>query len=191
MEVVNKKFYHFHREDIYPELWKKGNTIKVDSSYKSRIGDALDAYPNAVYLYLKYLEDPSKNEHLLVEFNRMIEAGMFVFNALFQREVYMEIARRLVDPSLPSRKNSIWLCDAKGIKHWSNVLDEETKIYIVSGTGTLFKSSDAFIPDSFLNGHDMIEKAKKYWNPVFTEPYHEEQAEYLFQGEIKILKKIN
>ncbi|MBR3490365.1 MAG: DUF2441 domain-containing protein [Bacilli bacterium] len=191
MKIVNKKFFHFHRADIHPELWKSGKVIKVDNSFQSRIGQALDSYSGIVDLYLKYLENPSENEHLLVEFNRMIESGMFIFTAAFQREVFMEIARRLVDPSLPSRKNSIWLCDANGLRHWCNVLDEKTDRYIVSATGEVFKSSDAFIPDSFLNGHDMIEKSKKYWDPVFTEPYHENQAEYLFQGEIKILKKIN
>ena len=191
MEIVNKKFFHFHRADIYPELWKSGKVIKVDSSFQSRIGQALDSYSGIVDLYLKYLENPSENEHLLVEFNRMIESGMFMFNAAFQREVFMEIARRLVKPSLPSRKNSIWLCDASGLRHWGNVLDENTDRYIVSATGEVFKSSDAFIPDSFSSEKDLIEKSKKYWDPVFTEPYQENQAEYLFQGELRLVKKIN
>lgn len=63
-------------------------------------------------------------------------------------------------------------------------------LYRVSVTGNLFKSSDSFIPDDELTAREMYEESSKYWNPVFSE---EDlcKAEYLFQGKVKVLEKID
>lgn len=63
-------------------------------------------------------------------------------------------------------------------------------LFRVSITGNLFKSSDSFIPNDELTTKEMYNVSSKYWNPVFNED-NLCKAEYLFQGKVKVLEKIN
>lgn len=209
MKVVNKKMYHYHRRDIHPELWIPKKKIIVDDNFNSLFGKMYEPLlSHAVELYLMYLEDPINNKSSLDAFNNILNEGIQKYTEIFKRETILEVSRRLKDSSLPSREHCIWLCDEEGIVHWKDALDcshhpessfnghlaSDTvtilEIFQVSVTGDLFRTSDFFIPDSYLPTEELFEESKKYWDPNFTEKYQERQTEYLFQGELKILKKL-
>lgn len=111
---------------------------------------------------------------------------------MYNRELMLEKYRKENNPKLPSRLHSIWLADKESLNFWKEQLNGERKLklYRVSVTGNLFKSSDSFIPDDELTAKEMYEASSAYWNPVFSE---EDlcKAEYLFQGKVKVLEKIN
>lgn len=200
MEVNDKIMYHFHQKNRYDNMWEPGNEILVDNNFESLFGKILKEYSIGVqtndnYVQFNrvishYLEEEQDKEtyiDLLKEAEHIIRGG-----GIFQREMALEIVRRLCYPELPSRRNSVWLCDEKSGRHWKSSLEEakDLSLYRVSVSGNLFKSSDVFLPDEYLRFEDMIIKAHKYWNPKFKNSTQERQAEYLFQGKIKILEKI-
>jgi len=109
--------------------------------------------------------------------------------ATVQREMVLEQVRKKLYPNLPSRKNSIWLCDSNQIEFWKEKLGNRGELFKVLVTGELFKTSDVFIPDDEMNILEMYEIAKKYWNPDFSD-IDDSKTEYLFKGKIKVLEKI-
>lgn len=204
MEVVNKVMYHFHDTKIskYNDVWVPGNEFIIDDNYTSY-------YSNMVRNFsLSVLTQGNKNSQLIGvidyylnhEPNQEIadkilkDSRRIIMNyCILTRENALEEARKKIDPSLPSRFHSIWLCDELGAKYWNHSLNTGNtyELYKVLLTGELFKSSDAFIPKNYKDYNECLEIAKKYWNPVFENEEQEEKAEYLFQGKIKVLEKIS
>ena len=111
---------------------------------------------------------------------------------MYNRELMLEKYRKENNPKLPSRLHSIWLADKESLNFWKEQLNggRNLTLYRVSVTGNLFKSSDSFIPDDELTAKEMYQVSSKYWNPVFSED-DLCKAEYLFQGKVKVLEKIN
>ena len=144
--------------------------------------------------YIESLKDTSDSLEKYKVAMKKLRDGRYLLPEIFQREVALEISRRLEFPELPSRKHSLFLCDKNSARHWKSSLKINGKsldLYLVSVTGILFKSSDSFIPLGYGNLETSIEEARKYWNPHFERRVEENQAEYLFQGKLKILERIN
>ena len=65
---------------------------------------------------------------------------------MYNRELMLEKYRLENSPNLPSRLHSIWLADKESLNFWEGQLNgkRKLKLYRVSVTGNLFKSSDKF-----------------------------------------------
>ena len=204
MKVKDKEMYHYHHVEMYQDIWKVGNELNVDDNFKTSFLNVLKYYSSAVNTesgkknafnrtietYLKEDQDKEMYIQLLKEARRIISGAN-----MFTREMALEVVRKEKYPDLPSRKHSIWLCDEKGLDFWKNQLTSEghdkLDLYKVLVTGTLFKSSDSFLPDDYYTYENMLKCADMYWNPKFENQIQEEKAEYLFQGKVKILEKVN
>lgn len=202
MEVKDKTMYHFHHNNLYKDIWVPGNEITVDDKFEAlfcvilkkyntgmRIGDRVISFDKVIKHYLEEEQDKETYIKLLKDSEYVIRGAK-----IFDRELALEIVRRLCYSDLPSRQHSIWLCDEKSKRHWEDTLgnnNSNLELFKLSVTGNMFKSSDAFLPDDCAPFGEMIDKARDYWNPKFQEDFHEAQAEYLFQGKVKILERIN
>ena len=204
MEVSDKIMYHYHRLGIYDDIWQVGNEITVDDNFNSYCGSIVDKFSTGVKcknglvplerIIDNYLYDIGvENIDLETITNLLKDSSAIITNAnMYNRELMLEKYRKEHNSDLPSRLHSIWLADKKSLNFWEGQLNgrRKLKLYRVSVTGNLFKSSDSFIPDDELTVKEMYEASSTYWNPTFKE---EDlcKAEYLFQGKVKVLEKIN
>lgn len=217
MKVENKEMYHYHAKNNSDDLWKKGNIIKIDKDFESNLirrwENSSTYYINGKNEYelvnsLDYNIDKLNNPEFIDELRNLSEEdfidcakdlgryfktvnGILINYLCRDREYIMEMVRQKYYPNLPSRYNSIWLCDDKSKDFWNTRLRNNKVLYNVSLSGNLFKSSDAFIPNYRLPLYVMEELSHNYWNPKFETEEQEMKAEYLFQGEVKVLKRIN
>ena len=204
MEVKDKVMYHYHRLGIYDNIWQVGNEIIVDDNFNSYCSSIIDKFSTSVKcknglfslekIIDKYLDDIGiENVDLETIIGLLKASSAIITNAnMYNRESMLENYRKENNPNLPSRLHSIWLTDNKSLNFWKEQLEKRKKLvlYRVSVTGNLFKSSDSFIPGDELTAKEMYEASSKYWNPVFSED-DLCKAEYLFQGKVKVLEKIN
>ena len=204
MKVKDKVMYHYHKLGIYDDKWQVGNELLVDDNFNSFCGSIVDKFTTAVKcengifslekIIDKYLNDISIENVDLKTITNLLKASSAIITKadMYNRELMLEKYRKENNPKLPSRLHSIWLADKESLNFWEGQLNgrRKLKLYRVSVTGNLFKSSDSFIPDDELTAKEMYEASSTYWNPVFSE---EDlcKAEYLFQGKVKVLEKIN
>ena len=210
MEVKDKVMYHYHKKGIYDELWGKGKEITVDNNFRSYYSTILDFFTTGVQcqddkvssfdrVISYYLQDDifktiekDLTKQLLLEAKKIITQ-----TNVCRREFALEKMRQNNYPDLPSRLHSIWLTDKENLDFWSKYLitdsklkDEMLQLYELNVTGNLFKSSDYYIPDDKLTMHEMMLQSIKYWNPEFDKDEALNGIEYLFQGKVKIIKRI-
>ena len=204
MEVKDKIMYHYHRLGIYDDIWQVGNELLVDNNFNSFCGSIVDKFTTAVKcengifslekIIDKYLNDISIENVDLKTITNLLKASSAIITKadMYNRELMLEKYRKENNPKLPSRLHSIWLADKESLNFWKEQLNggRNLTLYRVSVTGNLFKSSDSFIPDDELTAKEMYQVSSKYWNPVFSED-DLCKAEYLFQGKVKVLEKIN
>ena len=108
----------------------------------------------------------------------------------FKREMALENYRKDKLITKPSRLHCIYLTDEKGIDAWKNKFgNTKLTLYRVEAEGNIFKTNEQLIPDELLTYGETYKKAKDYWNPNFK--YTPDNSnEYLVQGKVKILEKI-
>lgn len=203
MQVKEKEMYHFHNNKVYNDLWVPNNEIIVDDTFETSYLNILkffttavntsngnkEAFNNIIDFYLKEKQDEETYIQMLKDAQNILRGVN-----IFKREQALEQVRKEKYPNLPSRKHSIWLCDKNQLEFWEEALsntDINLDLYKVLVTGNLFKSSDCFIPNNYSNYETNLVEAEQYWNPIFTNEEQERKAEYLFQGKLKILKKLN
>lgn len=204
MEVKDKIMYHYHKLGLYDDIWQVGNELVVDDNFNSFCGSIVDKFTTAVKcengifslekIIDKYLNDISIENVDLKTITNLLKASSAIITKadMYNRELMLEKYRKENNPKLPSRLHSIWLADKESLNFWKEQLNggRNLTLYRVSVTGNLFKSSDSFIPDDELTAKEMYQVSSKYWNPVFSED-DLCKAEYLFQGKVKVLEKIN
>lgn len=211
MEVKDKIMYHYHKNDFFDDMWHEGSAIDVDNNFNSVW------YNNVKHFNIGVDSINKNNEESVSSFNHVIDYYLeeerfdkLIENKEFLRKLLstakgiisntgvclvenaLEKYRQDFFENLPSRNHSIWLADESGLKFWQDSLGEKENLtlYKVSVTGTLFKSSDEFIPNSYLTFDEMYEQAKEYWHPDFSKMTDESRIEYLFQGKMKVLTKV-
>ena len=204
MKVKDKVMYHYHKLGIYDDKWQVGNELLVDDNFNSFCGSIVDKFTTAVKcengifslekIIDKYLDDIGIENVDLKTITNLLKASSAIITKadMYNRELMLEKYRKENNPKLPSRLHSIWLADKESLNFWKEQLNggRNLTLYRVSVTGNLFKSSDSFIPDDELTAKEMYQVSSKYWNPVFSED-DLCKAEYLFQGKVKVLEKIN
>jgi len=205
MEVKNRIMYHVHKVGIHDEIWKEENDFLVDENYNSYYcsvmndfstavrcnDDSFQSFDRIINYNLKDEQFKNLDEEMVKRIFRECIRIIRTTN-IYNRECALEKYRLDHYPDLPSRKHSLWLTNKKGLKHWEKIFLKKLKIeiYKVSVTGKLFKSSDNFLPDDELTVKEMYDDSERYWNPAFKTNKDEREAEYLFQGKVKIIEKI-
>ena len=204
MKVKDKVMYHYHKLGLYDDIWQEGNEIVVDNNFNSYYGKIIDKFSTGVKcangifsldrVIDEYIDEIGiENVDIKTITNLLKDSSLIIKKInIYNRELMLEKYRRGNNPKLPSRLHSIWLADKESLNFWKEQLNggRNLTLYRVSVTGNLFKSSDSFIPDDELTAKEMYEASSKYWNPIFKK---EDlcKAEYLFQGKVKDLEKIN
>ena len=200
MQVENKTMYHIHTPNKYDEMWQEGNELIIDDNFYSECGlsipyfntDVVSSEGSLIRIVgplRKYLDEGI--EKLTMEEIKTIFEDVYRIlynNNRTKCEAALEICRREKFKLCPSRLHSLWVTDKDNLDYWLNILNGK-EIYELNLTGTLFKTSDIYIPDDNLSLVQAIKAAESYWNPNFTEEA-EEKKEYLFQGTALIKRKI-
>lgn len=198
MYVENKIMYHIHNTDDYSEIWQIGNDLDNTKDFLSKnYNNALHFKPvvntnpdNKLAAFADvidhYLEKDQEKETYIEMLK--VASGYLKNYANVEREMILELYRKEYFPNLPSRKNAIWLTEQEQLDFWKDKLHGGST-FKVNITGELFKSSDYFLPDKEMNILEAYKQAEKYWNPDFSE-VDESKTEYLFQGKLKILEKL-
>ena len=202
MDVNRKIMYHFHKTEKFNDIWQERKKIKIDNNFNGDFIHNLKNYSTGVNLddntretfsitidrYLK--KDLDKETYM----SMLKDASIIIKQMnILKREALLEQIREKYYPDLPSRKHSIWLCDKLQTSYWEDLLsDDNNKLILLKlqVTGKMFKSSEAFLPKDESTFEQNIEEAHRYWNPKFETFDQEYKAEYLFQGRVKVLKKI-
>lgn len=200
MQVENKTMYHIHTPNKYDEMWQEGNELIIDDNFYSECGLSIPYFNTDVVSsdgslisivgpLRKYLDEGI--EKLTMEEIKTIFEDVYRIlynNNRTKCEAALEICRREKFKLCSSRLHSLWVTDKDNLDYWLNILNGK-EIYELNLTGTLFKTSDIYIPDDNLSLVQAIKAAESYWNPNFTEEA-EEKKEYLFQGTALIKRKI-
>lgn len=200
MQVENKTMYHIHTPNEYDEIWQEGHELIIDDNFYSECGltipyfntDVISSNGNLISIVnplRKYL-DEGIEQLTTEEIMAMLEdVYRILYNANRTKcEAALEICRREKFKLCPSRLHSIWVTDKDNLDYWLNIIRGK-EVFELDLTGTLFKTSDIYIPDDYLSLAQAIKVAESYWNPTFTEEA-EKKKEYLFQGKALIKRKI-
>ena len=200
MEVKNKTMYHIHTPNEYDKLWQEGNILYIDNNFLSESGIALNYFNTSIEqldgsfvmfdeILKKHLEQGIENldEKTIKE---LLEDTYQVIDDInrMRCEWALEMIRESKFNIYPSRLHSLVVISYDSIKFWLNELVEK-EVFELELTGTLFKTSDIYIPDDNMCNYQAMEIAEDYWNPTFTKEA-EEKKEYLFQGKALIKRKI-
>jgi len=105
---------------------------------------------------------------------------------LNEREKVLENIRKKEHNNLISRLHCLYLCDINSVRYWEREL-ERKYIYLLELNGVCFSSYDRFIPKHYQDLKTMENNAHKYWDNDIVDDY---DKEYLFQGNVKVLKKL-
>ena len=204
MQVSDKILYHFHKLHRPSDMWIPNNEFVIDNNFKNYYLNVLDSFDTTVETVKKnrvpfdfIIKDYLEEEQDVETYIKMLkDARRIIYSAnIFKRELALETVRQEKFPNLPSRKHVLWMCDDKQLDFWEKALvdgstEYKLELYKVLVNGNIFKSSHNFLP-SFSDPYETnLKDAENYWNPVFKTEDDEETAEYLFQGKVKVLKKI-
>ena len=202
MEVIEKEMFHFHKIGIKDLNWNIGNTIEIDQNFESnysnifrnfntnvKTNEGYETIDRIIDYYIKKDLDSEQLIKLLKDARDII----YLTN-IFKREIALEIVRQTKYKNLPSRRKSIWVTDREGIDFWRQSLSKrgdgsDLKLYKLSLTGSIFMTSDYYIPNDDYLFEQCLRTAENYWNPDFNR-IKNDRNEYLFQGKAKILEKI-
>ena len=201
IEVNNKIMYHLHKKGIHDDVWKVGNEIIVDDNFNSDFLDILDDFDTAVNTtdgdrvsFDEIITNYINEKALKKQYEKLLKDCIIIIKDtnIFKREMALEQVREAKYNHLPSRKHSVWLIDENNIKYWYDKLVNENNVlelYEVKITGNIFKSNNDLIPDDDICYKDVIKKAEDYWNADLNKR-DLNKNEYLFQGKLKINKKL-
>lgn len=213
MIVEKKNMYHFHKSGRFDDVWKCGNTLHIDNNFQSNFIKILDDFnTNSVNggSFCSEVSDYFERDSSKDVLDRILGAGQSRYELMnylrqacniiweaniFKRELALEEVRKKSFSALPSRKHSVWVTDIDGLDFWEKVLKPvknspfHLSLFSVSLSGNLFKSNEELLPRDVHTFDECLKAAYGYWNPDFTlvDP---SKNEYLFQGEMKILKRL-
>ena len=206
MKAHNRHMYHFHTKGIKDEIWVPGRQFVVDDSFISNFNDETlrfstlltakngekcsitDILSQHFDSNFDDLTDDEKRQLLTISYSMLNDA------AIFLREFGLEKYRAMYHPELPSRFHSIWVCNKAGAETWRQILMQEgaeLELLELELNGTLFKTSDEFFPPHGFSYLGTFNSADRYWEPDFSQKHDRKLVEYLFQGNVRVIKKID
>ena len=114
---------------------------------------------------------------------------------LIKREKLLEKVRRKKFNNRQSRYKCIWLTDEKCLEYClKKVVPIERNvpynIFKVEALGNIFASRNGLFPKKNSSKEKRYEEAIEYWNPNQDELEMVQDKEYLFEGVLKLIKKM-
>lgn len=164
-KINNLELFHIHDNGIFrSNLWEVGNCFLIDNDFKSLFGKEIEGFDEE---YAECSTDP-----------------------IFKREMALETIRKELYPYEISRFHCLWLCDKQSLPYWIGQLPG--KVYRVSATGIIFESSDNYLSGEDEREYEDIKNGcYKYWEAPFDTELDTLKKEYLFQGKIKVLERMD
>ena len=202
------KLYHIHKPNKYDGLYEEGNIFVVGNSRNTFMDEFLDR--TASYLHHSEEKDGKildvrHNIDELLDLERIKNMTKeqqeevfyiikkYVINSEIDfRELILEEVRSRYFVNLPSRRKCIWLCDEQSLEKWIKYLEakDDAKIFEVETKGNLFVSRDSLLPQLHYPRDVMYKMAYDYWNRSEESLKDADDKEYLFQGEVKLLRRV-
>ena len=204
-----EQLYHIHICNRMDELFKEGNTLVIGNEPNHFRQDFL----NRSCTFVDHTEIDEKgherNYHRNLgdvlnleaftklpvnkQFEVLARLKEYVINSKIDfRELILEDVRKELYPYYPSRNTCIWLTDKDSLPYWEDMLktkDRKHEIYEVDTNGKLFVSTDDLLPAGHLPHDMMYNKALQYWSPTSAD-LEKNTREYLFEGELKLTKRV-
>lgn len=108
------------------------------------------------------------------------------------RELILEEVRLRCFNDRPTRYKCMWLTDEESLPFWLDTLKniKELKTYELEVDGNIFVSTNSLLPDGYITKDLIYSKALEYWNPKEEDLKDAKDKEYLFEGKVKVLKRI-
>ena len=197
--ITDQVFYHF--QNYKNDLWQEGNEFIVDNRFKSFGTFTFEHTP--VYKIndkkiTDLMDDANEgklNREELLELKEKTKACI-LDTKLNQRELILDVIREMFYKDLISRGNCLFLTDQDSLEFWKRqFVNTNPDLYQVLVTGKIFQSYNCLLPDKYASIENQVKQAHAYWKrniDLYTK-FHEHNysdKEYLFQGHVKVLKKI-
>lgn len=197
------ELFHIHRHNSFDELYQEGKSFIVGKDYNAMGKNFMSVnptemclpvgydYQNVDYFYLlmpEMLQTMSSEDKKLL----LCDLRRYLYNKkVDDRELILEQVRISLNKDLPSRYKCMWLADEKSLNKWLSILyKEQYDVFKVDVDGKLFKSSNSMLPDPTESHSVMYDQAYTYWNATEKELSKKDDVEYLFEGEVKLLKRV-
>ncbi len=202
------KLYHIHKPNKYDDLYVEGNSFEVGKKANSFYSEFL----NRSSSYLHHVEEKDGktinhrnniNELLeLDEINNMtpeqkkelfyLIKGYVIDSQIDIREMILEEVRFRYFNDLPTRRSCMWLTDEESLEKWYKLLKygDGYSLYEVDVDGNLFISTNELLPQTHCSRDLMYKAAYDYWKPTKEDLKDAKDKEYLFEGEVKILRRV-
>lgn len=171
MQIENEIYYHVHKKDYEPEKWEVGKIFEFNK-------DAFNYFFN-----FYSIENIKKTRTDIEDWKKIKEYSILI------RELVYEEVRYKCFSGLPSRRNCVWLCDKESLPLWEGKIGGDYDIYKVKATGNIHSCYAGALDDTNINYKILSEKAIVYWSGECIGDINEK--EYLFEGRIELLEKID
>ena len=173
------ELYHVHVKKNHDYAWKENKEILIPEDFKSKMMKRYNDFSTSFDVdnygkipfdqYIKnYLENIIYSNNI-DKYELLLLLGkahdIIYYSNMFKRETAMDNFRKDNCNKLPSRLHSIYLTDEKSLDNW---IDKLTR-----------------------NGYEQVyNDSYNYWHPNFKK-VDDKSNEYLVQGKVKVLEKIN
>lgn len=201
--------YHVHRINQFDKDFSIGNTLEFGNKYndlKSRSMNHCCMFQDDIIkkedegrIVLRDLEtfisfDKIKNMSVSRQLDLLTAVKKYIHNSKLDiREMILEEVRLREHPNYPSRYTCAWLTDEASLPYWCEALNVQEEEYValqVEADGNIFVSTDDLLPRSCMSNEDIYKGAYQYWNPSEAD-LKRNAREYLLDGKMKILKRVN
>ena len=202
------KLYHIHKPNKYDELYKEESTILVGNNYNAFTNDFFNrsgAYlknsvekDGQIYDYYSNITELLENEKIAnmseEEKKKALEViRTYVHNSeMDMREMILEQVREACFSHLPSRRYCMWLTDEDSIETWMKNLrySDGYQLFEVEADGNIFVSTNKLLPCGHHRVRMIYEESFRYWNPQEEDLRDAKDKEYLFEGNLRILRRV-
>ena len=200
------KLYHIHTKNKYDDLFYEGSSFIVGDKpnyfrdcFLKRNGAYLDHSEIRNGLVVNHYSNLSDildinlfNDMTLDEKERLFKIihNYVKYSSIDFREMILEDVRLRYFNDRPSRNRCMWLTDEKSLPFWLGQLKEDKELYKVDVDGNIFVSTDRLLPDGYMPRELIYNKAFDYWDPRKENLEYAKDKEYLFEGRVRILKRV-
>ena len=203
------ELFHIHKSNMFDESYYEGAELEVGKEPNLFRMNSLRRHASFLY-ETKFNEEGKEQYHYrdlassfnIESINKMSDdqkksfinalQEYITFGPIDNREMVLEEVRYKLYSDRPSRYKCIWLCSEEEIDNWLNLLkveDNNYQIYKVRTYREPFLTNENLLPTPSMSKELMYECAQKYWNPT-NEDLSINGTEYIYEGKIKLLKRV-
>lgn len=201
METVRNKFFHIHQINHFDYMWQVGAKLVI-GNVKNEFSNFYDNVHFLIQKDLKtmhciqyleqVLEEQKNTSFVFIPLNDFkVNLDAFKESRAFIRESIFENVRQLMFPELPSRLRCVWLCEEKELELWRTKFPgKQLEIFEVEANGKIHFADAGWLFSDTISNSQNREFAIKYWNGEKALENEFKEKEILFEGEIKIIRRI-